>query len=96
MKPTFDWLIGRRKDRVSSEELIRDDMMAQLKEQRLEIAQLRLELADARRELREFSDMHQHAVAEWQDRYSKLLLEMSELRSAMDGGKMSQKTHDLS
>lgn len=96
LKPTFDWLTGRRKDRVSSEDLVRDDLMTQLKDQRAEIIQLRLELSEARRELREFIVVHQQAIKDWQDRYNALLIEMAELRAVVHGEEVSQKTHGLS
>lgn len=92
LKPAFDWLIGRRKDRVSSEDLVRDDLMTQLKDQRLEIVQLHAELADARRELRDFIGVHQQVIREWQDRYNAVLTEMAELKAVVHGEEVSQKT----
>lgn len=82
-KPAFDWLTGRRKDRVSAEDLVRDDLMIQLKDQRIEITMLRAELSDARREVRELSSLHQATIKQWQEKYGEMLVEIAMLRATV-------------
>lgn len=91
LKTLFDARRDRGKARTDSEELVRDDLMKELADQRLEIRQLRAELAEARKEIREMSAQHARDIASWQDRYSALLDEVSKLRNELGRGKEHRK-----
>lgn len=91
LKTLFDARHDRGKARTESEELVRDDLMKELADQRLEIRQLRAELAEARKEIREMSAQHARDIANWQDRYSALLDEVSKLRNELGRGKEHRK-----
>ena len=78
-----DQKITRGDQRIRSEDVIREDLLTQLKDQREEIRQLRTELADARRELRDLTLAHHLAIKEHQDRYGRLLIEFADLKAAV-------------
>lgn len=99
IKTVLDWRKDRqqqalsdRQQRVTSEDLIRDDLIGQLNAQRSEIQQLRQELGDARRELRAFQDLHMAAMADWQQRYGELFTEFASLK-AMVQARTSSSEH---
>lgn len=86
----FDWLRDQGKQRLdtaqqksTAEEIVRDDLLSQLTEQRTEINALRRELAEARTEMREMNRQHQVDLLAWQQRYAQLLLEVTDLKTRM-------------
>ena len=67
--------------RVTAEELLREDLLVQNRELRSEVQQLRTELFEARKELREFGQLHYAMIVEHQKRYGDLLEQVAQLRA---------------
>jgi hypothetical protein len=80
-KPLFGWLSSRRQQRIASEDAVRDDLMAMVRVQNEELGKLRSELAT-------FQLLHLKAMAEWQDKYNLVYIELVEVKAIL-------KAHDL-
>lgn len=80
LKTVFDWRKDKGKERTSSEDLVRDDLLAMLREARTETESLRRELADARRELREHAAESARRLSECEDRAVRFFSELTALK----------------
>lgn len=84
IKAVLDARRDRGQQRVTSEDLVREDLLTVTKEQRAELVMLRAELAAARVEMRQQNDQHWNAIRASEERADRFLDELRKLHSEND------------
>lgn len=84
IKAAFDWRSSRARDRATSEDLVRDDLLIVNREQRTELVGMRGELAAARAEMRAQHDQDWVTIRACEERAERFLDELRKLHSEND------------
>jgi len=83
-KALLDWRKDKGQQRATSEDMVRDDLLATIRDQRVELGQMRTELSAARIEMREQDARSREAVRACEERADKFLEELRKLHSEND------------